>query len=313
MKKVLIIEDLKSDFEKMRGLLGSTYVVLPDSFDEMSACIEYPEKVNKSIDEFVKQQIDENYKELRLILCDIRFINDMRGGNKIIKAIRKHKILDAPNWTSFVPIIAVTKYAHRQESIIADGADFSLNKDLIEGDDTLFSAIVETEIEKFENLLNLMSIPQIKKEKTNDKKIFIVHGHDNGLKQEVARVVEHLKLEPIVLHERPNSGRTIIEKFEDNGSDLGFAIILLTADDLGRLKTKGEAENKLRARQNVVFEMGYFMGRLSRSHVFLICDNDIEEPSDLSGIVYHRLSDNWQLELVKELKACGYDVDDHDL
>lgn len=314
MKKILIIEDLKSDFEKMRRLLGGAYGVLPERFEEMSACIEYPDKVNKSIDEFVEQQIDENYKDIWLIICDIRFADDIRGGNKVVKAIRKHKIPDAPNWTLFVPIIAVTKYADRQEFIIADGADFLLNKNTIESGGGLLSAVVEKHIEKFETLMNLLPVQQIKKgKKDSKKKVFIVHGHDNELKQEVARVLLNLKLEPIILHEQPNFGRTIIEKFEDNGSDVDFAIILLTADDLGRLKTSGETDNRFRARQNVVFEMGYFVGCLSRSHVFLLCDNDIEEPSDLSGVVYNRRSGNWQLELVKELKECGYEVSADDL
>ena len=313
MKKILIIEDLRSDFEKMRNMLAGTYIVLPEKYEEMSACIEYPDKVNKSIDEFVKQQIDENYKDLRLILCDIKFIKDMRGGNKVIKAIRNHNIPDAPNWTSFVPVVAVTKYAHRQESIIADGADFSLNKETIEGDNSLFSAIVETEIEKFEKLLSILSVYCLRKEKTNNNKVFIVHGRNDGVKEAVARVIKNLNLEPIILHEQPNMGRTIIEKFEANGSDVGFAIILLTADDLGRLKTEGEIDNKLRARQNVVFEMGYFMGLLSRSHVFILREDEIEEPSDLDGIVYNRLSESWQMKLVTELKSCGYTVDANSL
>lgn len=313
MKKILIIEDSRSDFEKMRRLLGGTYHVLPERFEEMSACIEYPNKVDKSIAEFVEQQIDDSYREIGLILCDIKFGDDIRGGNKVVKAIRNHKIPDAPNWTWFVPIIAVTNYADRQEYIIADGADFLLNKKTIESGDGLLSAVVEKLIEKFENLLNLQSVPQINKGRKDVKKVFIVHGHDDAIKQEVARTMEHLKLKPIILHEQANQGRTIIEKFEANGSDVGFAIILLTADDVGRLKTEGGEDNKPRARQNVVFEMGYFMSLLSRSHVVVLYEENVELPSDISGILYIPYNKGWELEIVKELKACGYNVSADDL
>lgn len=151
-----------------------------------------------------------------------------------------------------------------------------------------------------------------KQEKTiMTNKVFIVHGHNEAVKEKVARVVEHLHLKPIILHEQPDGGKTIIEKFEENSANVNFAIVLLTADDIG--KAKEEEDYNPRARQNVIFEMGYFMGRLSRSHVFLLLDKDVEEPSDLNGIVYTPIKDGWDKKLVKELKACGYKVDANDL
>lgn len=142
-------------------------------------------------------------------------------------------------------------------------------------------------------------------------KVFIVHGHNNAVKQEVARFIEHLKLEPIILHEQVNRGRTIIEKFEENSSDVSFAVVLLTADDEGKAKT--EANYRKRARQNVIFEMGYFVGKLSRSNVFMLLDEGVEEPSDMDGIVYTSLKDDWKTMLFKELYDCGYKVDPKDL
>ena len=136
-------------------------------------------------------------------------------------------------------------------------------------------------------------------------KVFIVHGHDGELKQSVARLIEQQGIEAIILSEQANQGRTIIEKFEDY-SDVGGAICLFTADDYGRAKV-ATYDNK-RARQNVIFEAGYFIGKLGRHHVVLIADRDVEIPSDLSGIVYTEKG-NWQLELIKELRAIGYDVD----
>lgn len=137
------------------------------------------------------------------------------------------------------------------------------------------------------------------------EKVFIVHGHDGELKQAVARIIEKQDIEAVILSEKANKGRTIIEKFEDY-SDVGGAICLFTADDFGR--AKNDTTDNVRARQNVVLETGYFMGKLGRENVVLLADKEIEMPSDLSGIVYTNTA-NWQIDLLKELKAIGYTVD----
>lgn len=137
------------------------------------------------------------------------------------------------------------------------------------------------------------------------KKVFIVHGHDGELKQAVARIIEKQGIEAIILSEQANKGRTIIEKFEDH-SDVGGAICLFTADDLGRAKK--DTTDNTRARQNVVLETGYFMGRLGRDHVVLLADKGIEMPSDLSGVVYTETG-KWEIDLLKELKEMGYTID----
>ena len=136
-------------------------------------------------------------------------------------------------------------------------------------------------------------------------KIFIVHGHDGELKQHVARIVEKQGIEAVILSEQVNQGRTIVEKFETN-SDVGGAICLFTADDVG--KAKDASTHSPRARQNVVLETGYFMGKLGRDHVVILADEGIEIPSDLSGVVYTSTS-NWKIDLLKELRAMGYAVD----
>ena len=136
-------------------------------------------------------------------------------------------------------------------------------------------------------------------------RIFIVHGHDGELKQTVARIIEKQGIEAIILSEQANKGRTIIEKFEDY-SDVGGAICLFTADDYGRAKK--DTEDNTRARQNVVLETGYFMGKLGRDHVVLLADKGIEMPSDLSGVVYTDTM-SWQFDLLKELNEMGYKVD----
>ena len=137
------------------------------------------------------------------------------------------------------------------------------------------------------------------------KKVFIVHGHAEAVNQEVARTIEKLGLEAIILREQPNTGKTIIEKFEEYAKDVNFAVILLTADD------KIEGEDFFRARQNVVFEMGYFMGALGRRNVMCILQENVEKPGDIDGVVYTIIdkAGGWKYSLIKELKACGYDVD----
>lgn len=146
------------------------------------------------------------------------------------------------------------------------------------------------------------------KPSTKSNKVFIVHGHDEKTKLDVARTLEKLGLEAIILHEQADGGKTIIEKFEKNIINVGFAIILLTADDEG--KAKRENHYKDRARQNVVFEMGYFMGKLGRDRVLLLLDKGVEKPGDLDGIVYTPIDehDAWKYKLVKEMKAVGYSV-----
>ena len=166
-------------------------------------------------------------------------------------------------------------------------------------------AIFETYLEDMEEENEIDTQSESNTKSGNMDKVFIVHGHDGELKQSVARIIEKQGLEATILSEQVNKGRTIIEKFEDY-CDVGGAICLFTADDIGKAK-KNDSDN-LRARQNVVLETGYFMGKLGRDHVVILADEGIEIPSDLSGVVYTNTK-NWKIDLLKELKAMGYTVD----
>ncbi|MBQ3705619.1 MAG: nucleotide-binding protein [Clostridia bacterium] len=139
----------------------------------------------------------------------------------------------------------------------------------------------------------------------NQKKAFIVHGHDGELRESVARLLEKQGITPIILFEQPNQGATIIEKFEVN-SNVGAAICLFSADDIGNTKNAKTMNN--RARQNVVFESGFFIGKFGRKRVIIIADKSVELPSDLQGVVYTDVS-NWKYDVLKELKAMGYIID----
>ena len=165
--------------------------------------------------------------------------------------------------------------------------------------------VFETYLHEMENEEQSPEKLLISKNARSFQKVFIVHGHDHAPKQEVARIIEKQGIEAVILSEQANGGKTIIEKIEEN-SDVGAAICLFTGDDYGRAKD-ATSEN-LRARQNVVFEAGYFMGKLGRGNVILIASPDIEIPSDLQGVVYTN-KDMWQTDVLRELKAIGYNVD----
>ena len=141
------------------------------------------------------------------------------------------------------------------------------------------------------------------------RRVFVVHGHDEEAKQSAARCLEKLELEAIILHEQPSRGRTIIEKFEDY-ADVGFAVVLLTPDDNGA--EKGEIDNlRPRARQNVVFELGFFVGKLGRQRVCALHRGDVEIPSDFAGVLWVPMDPGgaWRFTLGGEIKAAGLDVD----
>ncbi len=166
---------------------------------------------------------------------------------------------------------------------------------------------LETEIELSRGSMNIKKDEVISTPSSPD--VFVVHGHNQGIKEAVARSLELLDLNPVILHEKPNVGRTIIEKFSDY-SNVHFAIVLLTADDVGKAKDESDSPRP-RARQNVILELGYFLGRLGRSRVCALYETGVEIPSDYQGVLFVHLDphDKWRFELVRELKAAGFDVD----
>ena len=140
-------------------------------------------------------------------------------------------------------------------------------------------------------------------------KVFVVHGHDDGAKHAVARFLEKIDLEAIVLQEQPDQGFTIIEKFESYAGQVGFAVVLLTPDDLaGSVSSSAQT---MRARQNVIFELGYFTGKLGRGRACLLRKGDVEMPSDLYGVIYKEMDPGggWKLQLAQEMKAAGLKFD----
>lgn len=140
----------------------------------------------------------------------------------------------------------------------------------------------------------------------NSHQVFIVHGHDELAKLDMANFISALGLEPIILHLQASSGRTIIEKIEAY-SNVGFAVVLYTPCDVGA--KKGDLSFVPRARQNVVFEHGYLIAKLGRDRVTALVKGHVETPNDISGVVYISLDaqENWKSELIKEMKSVGYE------
>lgn len=141
-------------------------------------------------------------------------------------------------------------------------------------------------------------------------KIFIVHGHDNEAKLDTARMLESIGFEAIILHEQPDSGLTIIEKIEKY-TDVVFAVILYTECDKGRAKDAPKEQERSRARQNVVFEHGYFIGKLGRNNVCALVKGNIETPGDIDGVIYVSMDSDgaWKFKLANNMKAAGLPVD----
>lgn len=151
---------------------------------------------------------------------------------------------------------------------------------------------------------------RLARELSESNRIFVVHGHDQGLRDSVSRLLQQLRLEPVVLHEQINAGRTIIEKFTDH-TDVGFAVVLLTPDDRGGPANDDPQSYRGRARQNVVFELGFFLGKLGRNRVCALYREGVEIPSDYAGVVFVPVaaSDEWRLRLAREIDAAGIEVD----
>ena len=205
-----------------------------------------------------------------------------------------------------LPFIAGKKYPLQEVKIaVQKGIDNNVIK---------LESLKETLQEKLEDEheeMSALNTEPIKTATVTNREVFIVHGHDEAAKQTIARFIEKLKLTPVILHEQSNKGRTIIEKFEGH-SNVGFAVVLMTPDDVGA--PVADKDNlKPRARQNVILELGFFLGKLGRERVCAL-NKGIEIPTDYDGVIYVSVDkgDGWKLQLAKEIKAAGIDINMND-
>lgn len=206
-------------------------------------------------------------------------------------------------------------YADALNKKYSDYPIYFKREDIVSDEDKYTTDITGRIVKECRSLLqgatSKSETPTVTKPKApmDKSKVFIVHGHDGEAKQAVARFVENLGLKAIILSEQASAGNTIIEKIEEY-TNVGFGIVLYTPCDLGASQEKKD-ELKPRARQNVVFEHGYLIGKIGRKNVCALLKGDIEIPNDISGVVYIKMEGEkeWKCKVADEMKACGYDID----
>lgn len=149
---------------------------------------------------------------------------------------------------------------------------------------------------------------------TSHEKVFIVHGHDHTARDTVEDFVNNWGLTATILDKQPSESRTIIEKFEQCAGETDFAIVLMTPDDIGASK-KNRVDLKYRARQNVIFELGYFFGSIGRKRVCILYKEGVELPSDIKGVAYVPMDDNgeWKQKIVREMESVGLLIDGNEI
>lgn len=245
---------------------------------------------NQSLDD-IKEDVLLPYSKEKQIYIDGRYID--------YKKIRKLKV--------FKSMDSVDTLVNRAYNGLPSGVFAIYNRDDVMNSDYMFDITKESIKSLKCSSLNISNNTVEENEVVDNQKVFLVHGRDDGVKNEVARFIQTMGLEPVILHEQANNGNTLIEKIEEN-TNVGFGIILYTPCDIG-----GLSEDKLspRARQNVIFEHGYLIGKLGRKKVAALVKPNVEHPSDISGIVYipHDNHDGWKVSLARELKSAGYNID----
>ncbi|WP_375653599.1 TIR domain-containing protein [Bartonella sp. OD88NMGDW] len=177
------------------------------------------------------------------------------------------------------------------------------------------SAVKKLEKALVKHIQETSTIPSSKTApNTSNKKIFIVHGHDRTALKQLTSILNDFNLEPYILQNTGGNGLTIIEALEKGirSNFIKFGIVLLTPDDIGYAKSAGKKAAQPRARQNVIFEMGMLMSALSRKNVAILKKQDLELPSDISGIIYLPFKEHVK-ETLKDLshRLCeaGFNLD----
>lgn len=246
-------------------------------------------------------------------------------GDKLIEKTRNEKDFDVldkelRDWSDYNLELLKQSFDIPENEYKKEYYDAGEYKGIITKDSDLIIIIREIVTRYNECLIRLLNKVEIlrvftpekkivKKDSNSKNEVFIVHGHDETAKTKTARFIERLGFKPIILHEQASGSKTVIEKIEAY-SNVGFGIVLYTPCDVGAKKTKSP-QLKNRARQNVVFEHGFLIGKIGRENVCALVKDEIETPNDISGVVYVKMDDEdaWHLKLAKELRNSGYEVD----
>ena len=256
-------------------------------------------------------------RRTRMALDEISTLKQMKRGSQDFQRWKRNTRV-ALQYTFGYDSSQVKEFANVRYTPIVYSLGTSLEPSYQNGLDSA-AAKLESMIEEIEEYWpdNELDSTSIELEDTSEQmvstQVFVVHGRDEGTRNTVVRFLERLDLDPIVLMEQPNEGRTIIEKFEDY-SDVGYAVILCTPDDVGKLNSD-EEELRPRPRQNVILEWGFFIGKLGRDRVCALVVDDVEIPSDNDGVLYIQMDDanGWQFQLLRELNSTGVPVDANQL
>ncbi|EKN5950107.1 nucleotide-binding protein [Yersinia sp. 22-579] len=215
---------------------------------------------------------------------------------------------DDMNETLGLTLLLLVKLAEDPNYAVNFGHHFFYSgRKVIAGIHSMTSQLIIPFVRDYKNYIQSKGNSKTMLKPNFSRKVFIVHGHDDGARETVARFLERIGLEAIILHEQANQGRTVIEKVIAN-SDVGFAVVLLTPDDEG-CKKGGISEP--RARQNVLLELGYFIGRLGREKVCTLKCGTLEIPSDFAGVVWEPMDSGggWKQKLARELEVAGHHID----
>jgi len=303
MKRPLVwlVDDLKSNRSKFRRDHSRHFRVraFHDTCDVLDAlrskCPDallcdiyfFPEGEAKQIE----QQVDTDAKKIRILGTKMD-AEDRQEGIELAERIKEHYDGRPPfpifAYTSKGPYLLETRGFNRVERA---------------GLRWLFKRISPS-------MQRMIIFDGIAEHKKSTRKVFLVHGHKTELRRTVSGYLRKLGLVPIVLQEAPDESRTIIEKLEKY-SDVEFAVILLTGDDRCDAGRRSADGHESRARQNVVLELGYFLGRLGRNRVCILYEKGVDMPSDVKGVLYKKLDLEraWQRSLRKELKHAGLSID----
>ena len=199
-------------------------------------------------------------------------------------------------------LVQKAKYVHHYDWYFATEEYVACDKDFVE---IITSSILKEakELINKEGMNNSVDTDIF----NNNNRVFVVYGHDENIELKISQFIRLLDLEPVILNEKANGGKTIIEKLEEN-SDVGFAVVLYTPDDI---VLNDNSEKYKQPRPNVIFEYGYFIGKLGRTRVALLVRDDIKEHSDIIGTGYIKIDEHegWKLQVAKELKSAGYAID----
>lgn len=263
----------------------------------------------------IRPSKDKAIQRLQRVLDAIEDLKQRHDGSSEFKKWRRNTEIAITNTfgEDSRHVKEFTNISYSLSLVSSSTTDSDWQEAYIDGLDSA-TAILQSMIEEIEeywedNSLTGVSTSNKRTNSEHMQDVFIIHGRDDGTKETVARFITQLQLNPIILHEQPNQSQTIIEKFEQH-AEVAFAIALLTPDDTGGLAEEAPS-HKPRARQNVIFEFGYFMGKLGRQRVCALKKENVETPSDYDGVLYIPFDESgaWKMKLVKELKNAGFEVD----